>query len=343
MIYLNKRMLVNNVEKYDCIIVGGGISGLTFGLQSLKKNKKVLIIEKRNLKTTDKLCGGLLTKKSYDLLSQIINIQDLKITHHNTVKVHNDEQIISLKVDIYTLNRSDLDNYLLSLYKERGGKILEKTSYDNLDIAKNVITINNHKYKYDYLVVADGVNSSIRKKIAGRPQRKHFALEIKNRSPKDLEVFFNKQFKGYSWIIPNHKNSMIGLGEVTGKDNILGEFQKYLKELNIASDNIRGAYLPSGDDFFFCYNNVYFIGDAAGLASYLTGEGIYYALLSAYILSENLNEHYPKKMRKYLIDLRIAKFYSHFVYSPFWRQLVFEHHNFFPFKLALKIFIKKML
>lgn len=41
-----------NKEKYDCIVIGGGISGISFAHYLQKKNKKVLIIEK------DKNTGG---------------------------------------------------------------------------------------------------------------------------------------------------------------------------------------------------------------------------------------------------------------------------------------------
>lgn len=260
------------MKKYDCIIIGGGISGLTFGILSLKKKMNVLIVEKRNLETTDKLCGGLLTKKSLNILKSVVNLDNLKMKHHDLASVHNDTKKITIDVDIYTINRHDLDQYLLNTYKKLGGEILIKTSYDKIDINDNIISINNTNYKYDNLIVAEGVNSSIRKKITGRPQRKNFALEITDKKKRNLEIYFNSNFKGYSWIIPNSKNNMIGLGEVTGSTDIIPYFEDYLKSLNIKKTDIRGAYLPSGDDFFFQYANVYFIGDAAGLCSPLTGK-----------------------------------------------------------------------
>lgn len=331
------------MKKYDCIIIGGGISGLTFGILSLKKKRNVLIVEKRNPKTTDKLCGGLLTKKSLNILKSVVDLDNLKITHHDIAKVHNDKKEITIDVDIYTINRHDLDQSLLNTYQKLGGEILIKTSYDNIDIKHNTIRINNKNYRYEKLIVADGVNSSIRKKITGRAQRKNFALEVTDKKNRDLEIYFSSNYKGYSWIIPNSKNNMIGLGDVSGATDIMSNFEEYLKFLKIHKYDLRGAYLPSGDDFFFQYDNVYFIGDAAGLCSPLTGEGIYYALLSASILSENLNKKYASSMRKHLLNLRIAKFYSKFVYSLSVRNLFFNHYNFFFFRWCLQIFIKLML
>ncbi|MDE5630373.1 MAG: NAD(P)-binding protein, partial [Bacilli bacterium] len=90
------------MKKYDCIIIGGGLSGLTLGIQLLKQNKKVLIVEKQDIRKYKKLCGGLLTKKSYDLLSSLINIEDLNITKHNKSLFHNENQHFYLDVEIYT-------------------------------------------------------------------------------------------------------------------------------------------------------------------------------------------------------------------------------------------------
>lgn len=331
------------MKKYDCIIIGGGLSGSTLGVQLLKQNRSVLIIEKQDIKKREKLCGGLLTKNSYELLKNLINIYDLNITQHTKALFHNEDKAFSLDIEIYTLNRPELDDYMLNLYINMGGEILSKATYTNLDIEKSIITIEGEKYQYKYLISAEGVHSTLRKMITNRSQRKHFALEIKDDQKRDLEIYFSGYFKGYSWIIPNHKHSMIGLGEVTGRDDLLDEFKKYLNVLGIENKDIRGAYLPSGDDFFFNYKNIFFIGDSAGLASSLTGEGIYYALLSAKILSKNLNKNYKKKMRKYLMNLYIAKFYSKFVYSKFWRKVIFEYRDFFLIKIALKIFIKMVL
>jgi len=64
------------MNKYDVVIIGAGLSGCTLGYLLRKQNKKILIIEKQRLKKKDKLCGGLLSEKSYNLLKEIFKFED---------------------------------------------------------------------------------------------------------------------------------------------------------------------------------------------------------------------------------------------------------------------------
>ena len=53
---------------------------------------------------------------------------------------------------------------------------------------------------------------------------------------------------------------------------------------------MRGALLPKGDDVLLkAGENIYLLGDAAGLIDNFTGGGIHYALLSAKALADSLN------------------------------------------------------
>ena len=53
---------------YDYIIVGGGLSGAMIGYLLKKEGYKVMIFEKQNIKTKTKLCGGIITPKTYSIL-----------------------------------------------------------------------------------------------------------------------------------------------------------------------------------------------------------------------------------------------------------------------------------
>lgn len=292
---------MNKMKKYDCIVIGAGIAGITFSYLMKKKNKKVLVVEKSKISNKNKLCGGLLTRKSYDLLCSIFNIDDkrLAIKKNESCIIHNNKKILDIKLNTFSVYRSELDNYLLNEYLNIGGDLIDESQYTNLDLNNNTIEINHQKYQYDYLIGADGIFSQLRKEITGRNQRKNFALEMTHHQINNrLEIYFFNHFKGYGWIIPNCSNSMIGIGEVSEKFKIENTFNAYLEKINIKGHNIRGSFLPTGNDIYLSYKNVFFIGDSAGLISPITGEGIYYALISAKILSDNLNRGYSIKMKK---------------------------------------------
>lgn len=326
------------MKKYDVIIIGAGIAGITFGYLMKMKNKKVLIIEKSKISNKDKLCGGLLTKKSYNLLKSIFNINSTKLNFNKSTKciINNNNNIINIDLEIYSIYRKELDNYILNEYLNIGGELIDETQYQKLNLDNNSIEINQEEYKYNFLVGADGIFSSLRKEITGRNQDRNFAMELLDeKKDKNLEIFFFDNFKGYGWILPNMKNNMIGIGNVNKITKIENNFNAYLKNLNIKNENIRGAFLPTGNDIYLNYKNVFFIGDSAGLISPITGEGIYYALMSAKILSENLNNNYSNKMKKILKEIKRENLYKKYVYNDKIRNFLFSRYN--------NIFIKKII
>lgn len=321
------------MKKYDAIVIGAGIAGITFSYLMKKANKKVLIVEKEKISNKNKLCGGLLTKKSYNLLCIIFNIDNkkLNIKKNELCVVHNNNNTLNIKLNLFSVYRKELDSYLLNEYLKLGGELIDETQYTNLDLENSTIEINHQRYQYHYLVGADGVFSQLRKEITGRNQRKNFALEIAhNQISNSLEIYFFNHFKGYGWIIPNCQNSMIGIGEVSEKIKIKDTFVSYLEKMNIKEYHTKGAFLPTGNDIYLSYKNVFFIGDSAGLISPITGEGIYYALISAKILSENLNNNYSARMKKIVKQIKKQHVYLKYVYNDKIRNYLFSrYHNVF--------------
>ncbi len=337
------------MEKYDVIIIGAGIAGATFGYLMRIKNKKVLIIEKEKIANKEKLCGGLLSQKSYNLFKTIFNIDNDNIPFKNSRKcvIHNGNTTLNLDINTFSIYRKDIDSYVLEEYLKKGGQLIDNSQYEELDLEKNTLKVNSIEYKFDYLIGADGALSRLRKAITGKNANKNFALEIAyDKTPKELlEIYFFDNFKGYGWIIPNQENAMIGIGNVNQETKIKESFNLLLKQIDIdASKNIKGAFLPTGDDIYLNYKNVFFIGDSAGLISPITGEGIYYALISAKILSENLDKNYLSKMNKVIRELKSELFLKKYVYNDKLRNYLFSrYNNSFFIKKAINHFIKKII
>lgn len=333
------------MKKYDCIVIGAGIAGVTFAYLMKKANKKVLLIEKQNRKTKNKLCGGLLSKKSYQLLHSIFEIDKEQFHFHEKLSIHNDSTKLEVDASLYAIDRKYLDAAILDAYICIGGEFLENTQYTSIDFEQNVIEISQEKYCYDYLIAADGVFSMVRKQITGRIQRKNFALEISAHleDHSQLEIYFFKHLKGYCWRIPNQQNQMIGIGDISRKTNLSKQFSDYLKAVNMENKNIRGAFLPTGNDIYLQYKNVYFIGDSAGLISPITGEGIYYALYAAKVLSENLGKQYKRKMKKVIRKINAECFYKRFVYCAPLRNIIFMNYHNRLVRNIVHCFLKKIV
>lgn len=288
------------MKYYDVIIIGAGLAGCTLGNLLLKENKKVVILESQYLKNKNKLCGGIITLKAYKLLLKVYkeDIKKLDFREFNTFQVKNNEVIKKINNQtIYTIYRKDLDDYVVNQFIKNGGIILENTTYEKIDFKNKILYTHRGGVKYNCLVGADGVFSKVRYDVKGKNQKMNFAIECEKSYENDvIQIDFLDHFKGYAWFVSNSKSNLIGLGEVSENKNIKAIF---LKHFNLKNDiPIRGAFLPTGNDIFLKKKNTFFIGDAAGLSSPVIGEGIYYAVSSAYHLSKAMNSSYLFRMLK---------------------------------------------
>ena len=346
--YCKEILNTSNDKYYDMIIIGAGLSGCVLGYLLKKQNKKVLIVENKDMKNKSKLCGGLLTEKSYNLLNEIY-VNDIENLNFSLYKknyiINNSKNIEFNNFKTYTINRKDLDDFVLKEYLKLNGKIMDNSKFSDLDIENKEININNEKHSFNYLIAADGIFSSVRKELTNRNQRKVFALENNFITEKfeNLEIHFFDKLKSFGWIIPNIKCTMIGIGDVSGKIKLEEDYNSYLKQLNIKCHNKKGAFLPTGDDILLEYGDfVKFIGDAAGLISPITGEGIFYAITSAKFLSEDFI-NYKKSMRKNIKQIREESFYKRFVYNYKIRNFIFDRSDKKMFRGIINKFAKKIL
>ena len=62
---------------YDYLIVGGGLAGSMLGYLLKKNGYDVVILEKQILNKKSKLCGGIITPKTYSLLTTEFSKKDI--------------------------------------------------------------------------------------------------------------------------------------------------------------------------------------------------------------------------------------------------------------------------
>lgn len=319
------------MESYDTIIIGAGLSGCALGKLLLEKNQKVLIIEKNDIHNKSKLCGGLITTKAYKLLKLIYGeaINDLDKKEIKGFEIKNEGLLLRLNDSkFWTVFRENLDFFVLEEYSKKGGKIIDKTIYERIDFKNKILYVDGEKYKYKNLVGADGIFSQVRRDLTGKQQEKNFALEayIPNKN-QSLQINFLNHLKGYTWIIPNPQNTVLGIGDVSKNTNLKNDFMEYF-HLNERETTIKGAFLPTGKDILLDKKGVYFLGDAAGLISPITGEGIYYALISAYHLSNTINSHlYRKLMKREVYSIQKHMYLKKFVYCSKLRNYLFSRYS----------------
>lgn len=293
------------MEKFDVIIVGAGPGGLRCAEKLCQSNKKVLLLEK-NPKIGPKICAGGLTRKSFNLLNIPIEITENVFQSAVFNAPGTRTKLEFGEIFGYTVSREKLGQWQLK--KIENTSVTVKTSAEVSKITNGTIELKSGEiFEYKHLVGADGSNSLVRRFLKIPTKRMGVAFQyLIPRKFSDVEFFLDsKLFKiWYSWIFPHQSYTSIGFGcysKVMSMKDARNNFEKWA--INNGIDINKGNFeaFPINCDYRgFHFGNVFLVGDAAGLVSGFTGEGIYQALISGEeVANIILNpDHVPKKIRK---------------------------------------------
>ncbi|MBV4420453.1 geranylgeranyl reductase family protein [Clostridium tyrobutyricum] len=286
------------MKNFDVVIIGGGPSGSSLGYMLITSGVSVCIIEKETFPRF-KLCGGLLTEKTVELIEDIYNepFQNFKQKISDVAVYMDSSKIIDTdtKSTFALVERMDFDKYLIDKYKKSGGTLMEKSYIHKIDINKQIIETNNgEKINFKMLVGADGANSWTRKLINSKYRPNGFCIEStfqNTRLKNKINLFFNLNNSGYTWIFPKGNSCTVGVGEPLDRNqNIVERFDEFISDnVPYSLSSKRGAFISYGKYVKTpAKNNILLLGDAAGLVDPITGEGIYFALKSAQLAKDSI-------------------------------------------------------
>lgn len=273
------------MEKFDIVIIGGGPAGLKAAEVLAKEGREVIVLEK-NAVIGPKTCAGGLTSKDFEL--GIPNSLPDRVFY--SIKIHSSDKTFTInrknKPLVATVDRKKLGQWMLSQAQKSGAKVRTKARVVKIE-NNSVFLEKDQEIRFNYLIGADGSLSLLRRWL-NIPTKK-FLITLQYIIPyhfENLEVFFNKKLfgLGYAWIFPHKEFTVVGCGNISTHRNIgkLREnFEFWFKEkkINLGKDKL-DSFPVNYDYRGFDFGNKFLIGDAAGLASGLTGKGIYSALAS---------------------------------------------------------------
>ncbi len=343
---------------YSIIIIGGGPSGTGAGITLQKAGFSTCIIDCCRFPRT-KLCGGLVTRKTKDLLASLMDDrseqdiwQAVSTGVHTRLKLYNRFELASdveIGQPFDTVYRNVYDNYLMSYYLEKGGCLKDAVRPVSLDTGKKEIRLDSGEVlSYDCLIAADGANSWVRRRLDLKLKGRLFCLEI-NVAKEDFDydgigIYFDVIGVGYAWVFPKKDVYCIGIGSLeNSKVDFKAIFTDFLQRIgvrNLEKYPFKGAFVPGGG---FLKRPVYgssilFSGDAAGFADPLTGEGLYWSLYSGIRAAESALENpanpsvaYMEKCRPIQKNIRSVlrtRILFHKPLYQFWLRNVGAHPNF---------------
>jgi menaquinone-9 beta-reductase len=327
------------MNDFDVIIVGGGPSGVMAGIELQRQGRKTCIIDKA-IFPRDKLCGGGLTQKTMDLLAAYcpeITPEQYVLSKTQRVDFYYQTTPIThsvMAMPCFFTDRKLLDYSLIELYKKKGGTLFEnfRVTPKHIDFENDRVHCNGETLQYRYLVGASGCSSLFTKPI-GIKRNDYFCVEthLLKESPNVNEpcrIYFGAVKRGYGWCFPKNDYDVRGIGGENIDKRLPKQAERFFDTVTpLSRQPSKGASIPSGKSIhaLSIRHNVLLVGDSAGFIDPITGEGIYYALLSGIYAAEAIGEAidgagklpaiYAKKCREIKRNMRWGFLFVRMLYS----------------------------
>jgi menaquinone-9 beta-reductase len=282
---------------YDVVIIGAGPGGLACATAAAAHGMTTIVLERKQT-LGRKVCAGGITWNG--LLKKVpFDVSEKKFAAQKIFSRFQNVCLTSPTPIIATVDRIKLGHKMAEQAVKAGAEIRlgwQVITIDDMGIlCEEKLTGRKERLRCNFLVGADGSTSLVRRYL-GIPTIDvgvGITYQIPGDYPEmewhlDSSLFSN----GYAWVFPHTGSASIGAYVVadqmkahTLQANLLSwaDKQGYPLRKHKAS-----AELINFDFRGWHFGNIFLVGDAAGLASGLTGEGIYPAIISGEMVGHYL-------------------------------------------------------
>ena len=359
------------LKQFDVIIVGGGPAASVLAWR-MPQDKQVLIVDRRFLLTPERLyerekcCGGMLDETAQKALAKL----GIPVPHEVLVgpqvyairAIDLDNQMERYYQKQYVnIDRAKFDSYLLGLAAARPNVTVWQGSFaSDIKEEKNSVSVmvrredgSKERVGASYLVGADGGGSMVRSYLAkewkGTAAEKnapkvYASIQEWHRMPEPLPYYvstFNESVTDfYSWIIPEGEYMIIGSAIPQGED-VRRRFNLFKADLASKGFDVtkpvkeRGAVILRPKFWGSVQSGrgrIFLVGEAAGLISPSSSEGISFALRSGEKLADSfdgklpvlIRSKYEKELMSLKISIALKSLKSPIMYGKTLRGLVFR-------------------
>ena len=258
---------------------------------------------------------------------------------------------------VYFTGRERYDAYLAGMAARAGAEVHTGAEVTAVDHARRTVTTSEgDRYSARVIVGADGVRSRVRRAfpegVVDRERwRSNLGWTLELTIPRgeaealadgDGSIRLDRDLAtphlvlaacrwGYGWVFPNREAIVVGIGGLrsANRDNLRDKFGTFLKTVGLSAFADRkpaGCLLPLGNYIHSpAHEGTVLVGDAAGFAGPLLGEGIFYAHRTAELAAHAVDRHltagaplagtYTALLRRHLTpELRAETALRNFVY-----------------------------
>jgi geranylgeranyl reductase family protein len=293
---------------FDAAVIGAGPAGSTLAFKLAKAGIKVCVLDKAKFPRR-KVCAGGLPPKILDVVDFDIHelirneISGVSLTH----RIEKAFQRNYSKPLLLTVDRTNFDDYLLRKAVDAGACLMEQVAIENLIYENNMyfIRTTDQQIYAKVIVGADGANSFTAKQLSlTAVDCSHVAIQIEvpvkrlntatmNAHGTSIALDWGFMEDSYGWLFPNGDFVSIGvMGPSKSGKKVKAYFDQWIRYFAILPNEfkIHAHSIPhriskrpiTGPGSLL-------VGDAAGLADYWTGEGIYYAVKSAQLAAGQID------------------------------------------------------
>jgi flavin-dependent dehydrogenase len=277
------------METVEHLIVGAGPAGLRAGQALADAGREVLVVEK-HAEVGPKTCAGGLTPKAVSLLRDLGLPEGAGLARVGQAAFAPGHPII-LDPDsttIVTLSRRELGRYQAAWTRAAGAEVRASCPVRELDLAGRTAAVGGTRLGWRHLIGADGSGSAVRRALGLPSPRVCFAAEynLPGVRLEPLRVECDRDLRGgYFWVFPH--GDYTSVGAVASKHVVRpAALRAYLDtrpermRLSRHGESLEGATLEGDFRGLHFAGGVHLAGDAAGVPSSLTAEGIYSALIT---------------------------------------------------------------
>ena len=343
---------------YDVIIVGAGPAGSTLAAE-VATNRRVLLIDPRNLESSidspmdSKLCGGLIAPDAQRIIGQMgvgLPRHVLAEPQLSLVRAIDRQSGVSryYQRNYINVDRFRFDQFLYSRARNRvavapESRVVSITRDDSRIVVRARTRNSEFEESCRALVGADGGSSQVRKQAVDgglRTDRTYLAVQdsfvMPDQQPHFTVLFDPGATDFYSWAIPKNGTLLVG-SAVRVSRYALDAHERAVEALRECDYELRHrlsrrtAVLvrpTRASDISTGSGQVLLIGEAAGLISPSSAEGMSYAFASALIAADTLcaglhlaHKRYSRAVRRLRRQVLARNAKGVAIYSPLLRRL----------------------
>jgi flavin-dependent dehydrogenase len=312
-------------EALPIAIVGGGPAGALAGELLAAGGRKVVLFDEKL--AWEKPCGGGLTHKAlsqYPFLGEARAeskfIRNCELSSPTGRRVR-----FELRHPLAIFSRLALNGLLLERARRSGVEVLQERVTGITGAGGDWrMTTPRRDYRASQLIFAAGARNPFRAQFLAPLAPEDLMVTAGYFIPGDsslVQIQFLKNINGYIWVFPRPDHVSAGIaakmGETTTAD-LRRLLEQWLRKNDFSLEGARfySHILPAFrattlDEMRVSGDGWMMIGDSAGLADPITGEGLYYALRSAElcaqaVLTQNTAQYERQLEDEILSELKIA-------------------------------------